>query len=306
MYTIVLNLSSEPCLTGKLSYGIYTTMNSSEINTSRTATVNTPDHSTVTTTSNHSEVVTTLNRTALIRALAVIGFIALVGITMWLAVYSTRYVPAIVGRIGSAAVYLSSGVIPSPTPSLSVVPTPTASTTIPFSEASSTISTSASSTTSNLATETPAKSVQKTAGAETSGTYPIGGTAATAPYGLPDFSVSISAIGYLATNSADSFITSSVVPAGTRPAAKFTIKNIGTNWTGTWRFSASIPTRTAYVYQSDPQQSLAPGDSIDYIFGFDSANSGTNQMISITANFDHVAADSNPNNNNIEAYLTIL
>src|ERR1035437_6779716 len=108
MYTIVLNLSSEPCLTGKLSYGIYTTMNSSEINTSRTATVNTPDHSTVTTTSNHSEVVTTLNnRTTLIRVLAVIGFIALVGTTMWLAVYSTRYVPTIVGRIGSAAVYLS-------------------------------------------------------------------------------------------------------------------------------------------------------------------------------------------------------
>ena len=281
--------------------GMYIYMNSTEINTSnRSTTVNTPNSSSVFTTSNRSTTVTPPNRKVVVDTLAVVGFIALIGASMWLAVYSTRFVPGVVNRIGGAAVYLGSVFTPAPEPSLSVVSTPVASTTISFGEASSTISTTASSTTSTVT-----KPVSTTAGSQTNITQQISGTGV-APSGLPDLAVTISAIGYLATASADSFIESSTVPSGSRPAVKFTIKNIGTNWTGTWRFSASIPTWTAYVYQSAPQQTLSPGDSIDYTLGFDQANSGTNQMITITANFDHTTADSNPNNNSISAAINIL
>jgi len=123
---------------------------------------------------------------------------------------------------------------------------------------------------------------------------------------LPDLTVQITTIGYLATASTDSFVASSSVPAGARPAIRFSIKNIGTNWTGTWRFNASIPTRTAFLFQSPVQQSLAAGDSIEYILGFDRANVGTNQVVTITANFDNAAAESNTNNNTASAALTIL
>ncbi|MFZ2500611.1 MAG: CARDB domain-containing protein [Minisyncoccia bacterium] len=248
------------------------------------------------------------SRQAATNGLAVVGFIALVLFGIWLAVYSTRFVPLVVGRVGSAAVYLSS-VFVQTKPSLSVIPT--ASSTmisfIPFGEATSTTSTN---TVSTSTTPSPKKktSAPTTAGSITNNTYPIAGTTTTvtAFSGLPDLIVKINAIGYLATTSANSFVASSTVPAGSRPAVSFTIKNIGTNTSGAWRFSAIIPTQTAYVYQSQPQQSLAPGDSIDYTLGFDQANKGVGQTISITANSDHTVAESDTTNNNASATITIL
>ena len=236
------------------------------------------------------------NRTAMLHALAIIGFIALIAASMWLAGYSTRYVPTVVNRVGAAAVYLGSVFTSSTEPTLSVVPTLVASTTISFSE--------------ETPREIPAprpKAVSPTAGEKTTSTVQIAGATTTSAFsGLPDFTVHINAIGYLATTSAESFVASSTVPSGSRPAVRFTIKNIGTNVTGQWRFSASIPTQSSYIYQSQPQQSLASGDSIEYTLGFDQATAGSNKTISITANFDRTVGESNTNNNNASAQLTIL
>lgn len=246
------------------------------------------------------------NRSA-INALATVGFVALMALSMWLAVYSTRYIPSFINRVGSAAVYLGSVFIPSPKPSLSVVPTSNP-TIIYFGEASSTISRVA--TTSKVAISIPSKQIRPTAGTKTNNAYQIGSTTvamSSAQNGLPDFIVRINAIGYLATSSAESFIASSTVPSGNRPAIRFTIKNIGRGATGQWRFSASIPTQSAYVYQSQLQQSLnSEGDSIDYTLGFDQANKGAGQTISITANFDNSIAESSTNNNTASTTITIL
>ncbi|MFA5998265.1 MAG: hypothetical protein WC814_02670 [Candidatus Paceibacterota bacterium] len=242
------------------------------------------------------------NRHLFINTLAVVGFVALIGASMWLAVYSTRYVPDVAGRIGSAAVYLGSVFTPADEPTLSVVPTPVASTTIPFGEEGSSTEVSTTSPTAPAETKTA-----PTAGKKTGGTYQIGGALATGVLsGLPDFVVTINAVGYLASNSAESFVATSTVPADSRPAVKFTIKNIGTNVSGPWRWSASIPTQTAYLYQSQTQQTLGPGDSIDYTLGFDQSNKGVDQMISITANFDRTVAESSTDNNSASAKVTVL
>ena len=237
-----------------------------------------------------------INRRATVNGLAVVGFVALVAAGMWLAVYATRFVPAVVNGAGEAAVYLGSLFTLAPEPTLSVISTPVASTTIPFGNATST-----------PATSTPQKTVKSVAGPETSGAYQIDGATSTPTlFGLPDLIVEITAVGYLGGASASSFIASSTVPAGARPAISFTIKNIGTNAIGPWRFSASIPTSTAYIYQSQLQQSLNPGDRIDYTLGFDQAISGTDKMISITANFDRAVGESNMNNNSDSTKVTII
>lgn len=241
-------------------------------------------------------------RQAAINGLAVVGFIALVAAGIWLAIYSTRFVPTVVNRIGSAAVYLGSVFTPANEPTLSVVPNPTASTTISFGNASSTVSTS---TTPKVVTPVKSKPVATTPGDKTGGTYQIGGTTNILS-GLPDFSITITAVGYLATTSADSFVATSTVPSGSRPAVKFTIKNVGTNVSGQWRFSASIPTQVSYIYQSQLQQSLNPGDSIEYVLGFDQANRGSNQTVSVSANFDRAVVENSYSNNNASANLTIL
>lgn len=242
-------------------------------------------------------------RQVAIRALAVVGFVALVAGGMWLAVYSTRYVPTVVNNMSAAAVYLGSVFTPSEA-TLSVVPM--ASTTISFGEASSTIVTAIDSAVNKLTVLTPSSPAPKTEGEKTSTIQQIGGSTSVVLSGLPDLVVQINALGYLTTSSADSFIASSTVPSGSRPAVSFTIKNIGTNVTGSWRFSASIPTQSAYLYYSQPQQSLNPGDSIDYTLGFDQATPGTGKMISVSANFDRAITESNFDNNSASAQITII
>lgn len=252
-----------------------------------------------------------LTRQAAINGLAVFGFVTLVTFGIMLAVYSTRFVPNIVNGAGAAAVFLGSVFTPAEEPGLSVVPT-----TISFNEASSTVSANTISTPTTTTPSTPLKKNTTTAGNETSGVFQINGTS-TAPVfsGLPDFVVIINEVGYLETASASSFVASSTIYSGNRPAINFTIKNIGTNATGQWCFSASIPTSTNPIYESSVQQSLNPGDYIDYTLGFDQAISGTDKMISITANIAdsanpatcaHAVAESNTDNNSASTKVTII
>lgn len=242
-------------------------------------------------------------RPAVTNSLAIVGFITLIALGISLAVYSSRYVPDTVGGLGAAAVSLSQ-IFTSAEPTLTVVPADSA-TLLPFDGMSSTTNTQSPS--SAPAETTPEKPTVRAAGEKTSAAYQIGGVPETAPASkLPDLTVRINAVGYLTTASADSFVASSTVPAGSRPAVSFTIKNIGAGATGAWRFSASIPTQNAYIYQSQPQQSLGYGDSIEYTLGFDQSNKGTDQMISITANFDHTVGESDTNNNSAATKITVL
>ncbi|MFZ1075409.1 MAG: CARDB domain-containing protein [Minisyncoccia bacterium] len=250
---------------------------------------------------NTSEQNTSTRQTA-INGLAVTGFVAIIAFGIWLAAYSARFVPNVVGNLSVAAVSLSQIFTPAKAPALSVV-TSTTSPTIAFGNATTTATTTAPKKTVSMDT-----SAVKTPGQKTTTTYTLGGTATDtgALYGFPDLIVSIESGGYLNASTTDSFVASSTVPSGKIPAVKFVIKNVGTNATGAWRFSASIPTQTAYIYQSVPQQSLNPGDRIEYILGFDQANKGANETISITANFDHTVVESNTNNNSASTALTIL
>ena len=228
--------------------------------------------------------------------LAVVGFVALVALGMWLAVYSARFVPPTVDRLGAAAVYLSSLFSPAQKPSLSVVP-----------NATSTVATVAPSTPAAVRSQgAPTRSYPAAQpGRETSTTTEISGATPTGTYyGLPDLAVSIDRIGYLATTSAESFVASSTVPHGSRPAIVFTVKNVGTNVSKAWNFTAKIPTQTAYVYTAPTQQVLRPGESIQFTLGFDEANPGAHQTISIHVNPG--GTDANAANNDASATLTIL
>ena len=237
-------------------------------------------------------------RRAAINGLAAVGFLALVGAGMWLAVYSARFVPGALARVGSAAVSLGAVFVPAPA-GIAVVPT-----------ASSTMITFGNGTTTTPSLPVaPAKTPTATPtnpGSRTTTDYQIAGTATPVLSGLPDLVTSITAVGYLTSTSTDSFVPATTVPKGSIAAVQFTIKNVGTNSTGAWRFSASIPTLSAYIFQSTPQQSLNPGESIDYTLGFDQATAGSNKMISVTANPDKTVLESNMNNDSASATVTIL
>lgn len=235
------------------------------------------------------------SRQAALTALAAVGFLALVAFGIYLAIYSARFVPGAVSGLDSAAVSLASIFSPAATSSLAVVGGSTSSTTISFGDGTSTATT----------TTTKPVTVPTTPGQQTSGTYPIGGTSPASYFGLPDLAVTVTQVGYLTTATADSFVAASVVPHGYRPAVKFTVKNIGTNVAGAWAFSANIPTSLSNTYQSTTQQSLNPGDSIDYTLGFDQALTGTNEPITIRVNYNNAISESNTANNVITANVTV-
>jgi hypothetical protein len=244
------------------------------------------------------------SRQAALGGLAVVGFISLIILGMWLAVYSARFVPPTVNRIGAAAVYLGSLFTPAPDANLTVVPT--ASTTIPFGDGTTTTPVASTTpATTTTPTTKPATPVAPSKGIETSGTYTLG-SGAPALYGLPDLAVTITAVGYLATSSTSSFVPAAVVPHGAIPAVQFTVKNVGTNVAGIWNFSASIPTSTNYLYQSVAQQTLNPGDYIDFTLGFSQPIPGTNQKVTITVDSNNTLSETTKTNNVANATLTIL
>ncbi len=240
------------------------------------------------------------------RGLAAVGFLALVALGIWLAIYSSRFIPQVVESVGSAATSLSS-VFRAAEPTLTVVPngtsTPSTDITTESQPSVSTVATTTSSSEKPRALPTPSR------GQQTGAVFPISTTTKSINtlYGLPDLVTTITATGYLSSATTTSFTASSTVPAGMRPAVKFVVKNIGTNSTPTsWHFSASIPTSNSYVFYSPNQPSLNPGDSVEYTLGFDQAAPGVNRSISIIADSITAIAESNENNNSAIASLTIL
>lgn len=243
-------------------------------------------------------------RQAAVHGLAVVGFLALLLTGMALAVYTARFVPVALSQVASAAVYFSSLFVPATTtPSLEVV----AGDTIPFENGSANATTTEPTTPATPPVKPASKPATPSAGTRTDTSYQIsGGAPSPTLSGLSDLAPSITAVGYLTGTSTDSFIATTTIPAHSRIGVKFSITNKGTNKTGDWRFNVSIPTELSYLFESPVQQSLNPGDHIEYVLGFDQARAGVNQSISVLADFDKKVDESDEKNNGANASVTVL
>lgn len=231
-------------------------------------------------------------RRAAVNALAVVGFIVLVFIGMALAVYAARFIPAAVSNIGSAAVYLSSQVFPADDEEgLVVVDEPE---TVPFGEDDAVVATSTATSTAPTI-GTPGTNPRP--GTPSTVVVPVQVPASTNYHGLPDLVVESVVTGYLNNSDTSSFRSSDEVPDGKRGAVKFTIANRGTNVSDRFEFEAELPTSRSYTYNSRAQQSLRPGERIEYVLGFDQTREGQNRTITITADPDDEIDESNERNN---------
>jgi subtilase family serine protease len=111
-------------------------------------------------------------------------------------------------------------------------------------------------------------------------------------------------VGYLTSDNTDTFISSATVPSGYNAAVKFTVRNAGTNVSGNWVFNANLPTNSSYTYNSNSQQSLRPGERIDFTLGFDRAQNGV-RTITVTVDPNNQISESSEGNNSAAHVISV-
>ncbi len=148
-----------------------------------------------------------------------------------------------------------------------------------------------------------------TQGAQTEITVPINPSGnqiqASNPNGKVDLSAQITEVGYIDSITKE-FIATSTPKSSDKIAFKFVISNIGTKTAEGWSFSTVIPTMPLYIYQSNTQQNLAPGERIEYMMGFDKGEVGTDKAIIVNVDPTRSIFESNEDNNITKKIINII
>ncbi len=79
-------------------------------------------------------------------------------------------------------------------------------------------------------------------------------------------------------------------------AVRFEVQNIGGSYTGGWRFTVDMPTEDNETFESNNQNSLAPGEIRQFTIGFDNPQTGENDIVIEVDSDDDVNENSENNN----------
>lgn len=170
--------------------------------------------------------------------------------------------------------------------------------------------TSTTTTTTTATTSSPTQSSTPTA------STPVGQTVSVPvtippfsdPNGKPDLAPRVIAFGLVDTKTGKFTEVDEIpykLPSGKRGAIQFEIRNDGTKESGKWKFEIALPTSPSYTYTSTNQQSLFPGDRIEYVIGFDSVRKADKDNYRLEADPTDGVDESNENNNTKTGYVTI-
>lgn len=160
-----------------------------------------------------------------------------------------------------------------------------------------------STSTEPTATTTPVTPVTSSTGSPQAG-VPQYITTTTGPVSDPngkaDFTVRVIAYGLVDKNSGAFTEKDEIprdLPSNKRGAIKFVVENVGTKLSGEWVFEAALPTSPSYTYKSKDQDSLYPGDKIEFIIGFDKIKNADEDDYRIEVDSKDEVNESNENNN---------
>ena len=122
-------------------------------------------------------------------------------------------------------------------------------------------------------------------------------------YGLPDLAISYEATGII-DPATHQFVQTSYAGANDLVAVKFRVANIGTNVTGPWMLRMNMPSRTT-PYDDVTEQSIRPGDAIDFVASFDTPTAQGVNTAYITADPLNVISELSEGNNQIAVPINI-
>ncbi|MCR4275055.1 MAG: hypothetical protein NUW02_03390 [Candidatus Campbellbacteria bacterium] len=167
--------------------------------------------------------------------------------------------------------------------------------------ATSTTTTTTTTTTTSTSTQpTPTATGVVTGSVGQTITVPVIVPPFSDPNGKPDLAPRVIALGLVDTKTGSFTETNDIpykLPSGKRGAIKFEIRNDGTKESGKWKFEIALPTSPSYTYTSTSQQSLFPGDRIEYVIGFDRIKNADEDDYRIEVDPTDSVTESNEKNN---------
>jgi hypothetical protein len=125
------------------------------------------------------------------------------------------------------------------------------------------------------------------------------------PNGKPDLKVTILETGYIDKATNEFFATSTPLSPSLRIAVRFSVENAGTKTTPQWSFNAVLPTSPHYIYHSNGQRALAPGDKIEYTLGFDQTKAEKTVEVIVNADPTRSISELNEDNNIVKKEIEL-
>lgn len=128
--------------------------------------------------------------------------------------------------------------------------------------------------------------------------------AASNPNGNIDLTANILETGYIDKTTL-AFVAAKEVKPDQRAAIRFEIVNLGSKAAKDWTFAAVLPTFPGYIFQSNTQQTLMPGDRVQFTLGFDSIIKKAENEFVINVDPLGSVQETNKNNNIIKGKIYV-
>ncbi len=124
------------------------------------------------------------------------------------------------------------------------------------------------------------------------------------PNGNIDLTATILETGYINKDTL-AFVAAKEVKPDQRAAIRFEIVNLGSKAAKDWTFAAVLPTFPGYIFQSNTQQTLMPGDRVQFTLGFDSIIKKTENEFIINVDPLGSVQETNKTNNIIKGKIYV-
>lgn len=210
---------------------------------------------------------------------------------------TTRIIPSISGTetIESTFTVIFNPVVDSTSTSTASAPRPQGSAKVSIAPAATTATNTGTNNGTN-GTTAPVTTTKK----PTTPSTPVVTTPK--PIGTPDLEIRIIAVGVIDAYSG-MFVSRNPISPEETVAVKFDVANRGTAASGSWYFSAELPTYPVSPYNSPRQASLAPGAHIESTLRFNQVAIGGG-VFNVSADSSNAVAESNEKNNDAAIWVT--
>lgn len=123
------------------------------------------------------------------------------------------------------------------------------------------------------------------------------------PVGPADLTVYVIGAGYIDPSTSKFVLSESVAPEEQAAAIKFQVANVGGQASGKWKFVADLPSTSDPRFESTDQQSLYPGEKMEYVLSFENLARALDNYATIVVDPSNMLRERNEGNNTARVHI---